>query len=285
MAYSKTNWQDLPTTTTPINATRLNNIETGIENNDKRLNGTSPAGEMIVDSIKSKNILNSNELINGTVSATDGSYTTSDIVVVSNYIKVKANTTYIMKLNNVNDSQFMLRAVLYKSNRTYNSTLTTNVQVTQYSFTPSIDGYVRLCFGKGNWDNLTPSNISVANPQLEEGSTATTYSPYQEIEAPNYNYNSWLRNTTYLLNSGYVGVHIYGKLCLINFNFQIANNVPNNSDLLNNLPICRIERMMGIVGYGDGRVQRVYVSGTSLYNDGAITTGGWANGCIIYPIN
>lgn len=34
MSYTKTNWQDLPNTTTPINATRLNNIENGIANAD-----------------------------------------------------------------------------------------------------------------------------------------------------------------------------------------------------------------------------------------------------------
>lgn len=31
MSYQKNNWQDLPSTATPINATRLNNMENGIE--------------------------------------------------------------------------------------------------------------------------------------------------------------------------------------------------------------------------------------------------------------
>lgn len=31
MAYSKTNWQDLPSTTTPLNATNLNKIENQLE--------------------------------------------------------------------------------------------------------------------------------------------------------------------------------------------------------------------------------------------------------------
>ena len=33
MSYTKTTWEDLPSTNTPINATRLNNIENGIKNN------------------------------------------------------------------------------------------------------------------------------------------------------------------------------------------------------------------------------------------------------------
>lgn len=34
MSYTKTNWQDLPNTTTPINATNLNKIETELETLD-----------------------------------------------------------------------------------------------------------------------------------------------------------------------------------------------------------------------------------------------------------
>lgn len=38
MAYTKTNWQDLPNTTTPINATNLNKMEQGIyDANDKNV--------------------------------------------------------------------------------------------------------------------------------------------------------------------------------------------------------------------------------------------------------
>lgn len=39
MSYTKTTWQDLPNTTTPITATRLNNMENGIKNNDTNIGG------------------------------------------------------------------------------------------------------------------------------------------------------------------------------------------------------------------------------------------------------
>lgn len=45
MAYTKTNWQDLPDTTTPINATNLNHMETGIKDNDDKLLGNAKAGD------------------------------------------------------------------------------------------------------------------------------------------------------------------------------------------------------------------------------------------------
>lgn len=32
MSYTPTNWENLPSTNTPINATNLNNIETGLDN-------------------------------------------------------------------------------------------------------------------------------------------------------------------------------------------------------------------------------------------------------------
>lgn len=38
MAYSKTNWQDSPSTATPITASRLNNMENGIYDIDTKLN-------------------------------------------------------------------------------------------------------------------------------------------------------------------------------------------------------------------------------------------------------
>lgn len=37
MAYNRTTWNDLPNTTTPITATRLNNMETGISANDNNI--------------------------------------------------------------------------------------------------------------------------------------------------------------------------------------------------------------------------------------------------------
>lgn len=37
MSYNPTNWQNLPDTTTPVIAQKLNNIEDGIKTNDNRI--------------------------------------------------------------------------------------------------------------------------------------------------------------------------------------------------------------------------------------------------------
>lgn len=41
MAYTKTVWEDLPSTNTPINATNLNNIESGVYTNDTNIGDLS----------------------------------------------------------------------------------------------------------------------------------------------------------------------------------------------------------------------------------------------------
>lgn len=53
MAYVKTEWQDGVSGNTPINATNLNNIENGIENNDTRLNSLEPT----VSNLNNKRII------------------------------------------------------------------------------------------------------------------------------------------------------------------------------------------------------------------------------------
>lgn len=51
MAYTKTNWQALPSTTTPINPTNLNNIENGIKTNDDKLLGNTAMGDILPASV------------------------------------------------------------------------------------------------------------------------------------------------------------------------------------------------------------------------------------------
>lgn len=63
MAYIKTVWQDSPSTSTPLNAENLNNIEDGIEDVDTRVTAIENAG--IVESFNSRT---------GAVTPTNGDY-------------------------------------------------------------------------------------------------------------------------------------------------------------------------------------------------------------------
>lgn len=76
MAYIKTVWQDSPSTSTPINAENLNNIEEGIEDLDTRLTGVEEAG--IVESFNGRT---------GTVTPTDGDYSAEQITYDNTTVK------------------------------------------------------------------------------------------------------------------------------------------------------------------------------------------------------
>ena len=226
MAYSKTNWQDLPSTNTPITATRLNNIESGIEINDKTLNGGIMAGDVVVESIRGKNLLDLKTLVNGSVSASDGTYSYYNYSIVSEYIKVQANTTYTIKLNNITSNQFIFRVCLYTTSKVFNTSIMSGTKYTEYSFTPTIDGYVRICFGRGtgsNYNNLTPIYIVETNPQLEIGSSATEYMPYKKLDATNINIQT-ISNT-----SGDTGIRIYFTHQLQQF-FIFGKSYKNSQD-------------------------------------------------------
>ena len=168
-------FKDLPDTTTPITAPRMNAL----------LDGEEPLGNIVVDSIETTNLLNPNTLINGTVSASDGSYSNVNYVVVSDYIPVEANKSYTIKLNNITNSQFLFRIVLYTTGKVYSSTLHTGSEVTEKTVTPSIDGYVRICFGLNGYQLLSPTSIAQANPQFEQSSSATAYKPFIEFGVDN----------------------------------------------------------------------------------------------------
>ena len=96
---------------------------------------------------------------------------------------------------------------------------------------------------------------------------------------------SIVKNTTYVTNSGYLNCYSYGKLCVVSFNINIASNTPNNTQLISGLPSCIANRVTFSAGLGNGTSLRFYVDNDKIYNDGAVSTGGWLDGCVVYPIN
>ena len=56
----KINFQNLPDTTTPVNNTNLNLLQDNVED---VFDGEEAAGNMVVDSIRSKNLFNENEIL------------------------------------------------------------------------------------------------------------------------------------------------------------------------------------------------------------------------------
>lgn len=179
MAYTRVNWQDLPSTTTPINATNLNKMDSALKEHDEKLLGNASMGNVVVDSIRTKNIFDKNSLINGSINATTGAYTYQNYIVVSDYIWLSAGT-YTIKMNN-SSNIYLHTSCAYNSSKTYSSTLWGETTNTQRTFTLSADSYVRISFRNTSYSAITPSDVGNTNIQLEKGSTATSYSPYQNL--------------------------------------------------------------------------------------------------------
>ena len=148
-------------------------------------------GDVVVDSIRSKNMLDERTLINGSVSNTGISASTTR-VCTSEFIKVKPSTTYTVSfsttanINNMNVSEFTSDSFPRNTETGW---------VSNFTFTTgSTTKFVLLAFRNSGDATITPSNMS--NVQLEENSTATTYAPFQDLA------NKEVKSFTYTLSNG-----------------------------------------------------------------------------------
>lgn len=171
-------FKDLPDTSTPLTASRLNGL----------LDGEEAMGNLVVESIRSKNMFDSSSLINGVITA-NGITTSTTRLCNQSFIKVKPNTTYTVSfdtdnnINNINISYFTSNYFPRSSESGW---------LTNFTFTTGNNiNYILLSFRNSNDITITTTNIS--NIQLEEGS-ATTYSPYQKLD--NNEYILWSGDTT-----------------------------------------------------------------------------------------
>lgn len=166
----KINFQNLPSTATPINATNLNAIQSNVED---VFDGSEPMGNIVVDSIRSKNMFNKSAIqINKYIPDNSTSETLADgyapdNVRTTNWIKCKPNTTYTIS-GNVNRKKFQFK------NASNVITFQSYGDSTANFTTLSDSVYFRIYFYKG--DNPVFDDV-----QIEEGSTATDYAPYQGL--------------------------------------------------------------------------------------------------------
>ena len=241
MAYTKTNWQDLPNQTTPINATNLNHIETGIEDNDKRLNGNSIAGDMVVNSIKTKNLFNVDDRVNGYVIASNGAINATANFCYSEYIKVKPSTQYTISLSNWFSGDAM-RIAEYTSTKTFINRPITDGSAPWTFTTPSNCEYIRLSYQYLYGGDLINTNI-----QLEEGSNATTYTPFQNLAPYSNNYSI----EDVIVGKWINGKNIYRKVVHV-------NALPNNTSSTYNLNLTNVDSVIKIYGMARGSSGNVF---------------------------
>ena len=183
MAYVKKDWHDLPLTDTPVTADDLDRIENGIEENDKRLNGTKSIQNTIyVNDIKCKNLFNSG-IEQGAITGS-AFEPNSTRIRTNNFIKVEPGKTYIVSFSSSSALNYDIHYFTTNSFPRSSETDWTNNAFT----IPSGINYILITFKKSAGGDITPSEIS--NVQLELGSEATPYTPYKGFDNNEIG-NSW----------------------------------------------------------------------------------------------
>ena len=180
----KINFQNLPSTTTPINATNLNAIQTNVEN---VFNGSETMGNIVVGSIRTKNMFNSDSpsaMQSGMTWIGNGKshYLTSNITFgggIRWYFEAKAGEQYTFSYKQRNSTNVYLY-IRELATPDWGGTTLKNIvndgTGTSYSFTIQNDCYLGIAFQNGE----VISNVLIEELQLERGLIKTNYSLYDD---------------------------------------------------------------------------------------------------------
>ena len=194
------------------------------------INNKNKLGNVVVDSIKTKNMYNSANDKFGYVLASNGSESSSHGYLISGYIEVKPNTYYTISWVN-SGGENLMRVGYYNSSKTF---IDRPTGTSPYTFTtPNNCYFIRISYQCIGNNQNTNSQV-----QVEEGSTATTYSSYQNLDANAY--VLWSNNS---LTSDFAGQQI------------------NLSDSLNNYVYYEILFLMSkheTIGVSTGKVNSAY---------------------------
>lgn len=180
---SKEFFKNLPDTSTPLNASRLNGL----------LNGDEAMGTIMVEGIKSKNLfdihfpynitkfnvindgmLNDRILMN---SAGDwASYTLNNVPIIAN-----KELTFSCDVYNTGDVTTAITIFDANENELIYQTLERPNEKYSICFTSSTDT-IRIVFHPNFTSNYETNYVEFINPQIELGSTATEYVPYNNFD-------------------------------------------------------------------------------------------------------
>lgn len=157
---NKINFENLPSTSTPVNADNLNDMQENIEKSVTYIGSTQPATNEKIWIKKGKNLIN--KIINGyELYSADGSIGKNADWCVTDYIEVVAESNYVVSGLSSQNKYW------YDENYNFIGRVTTNP-----SQAPNNAKYVRL--------NSLIAGCS--NPILIQGSQIGTYEPYIEKE-------------------------------------------------------------------------------------------------------
>lgn len=182
----KINFQNLPSTETPINDTNLNLLQDNIED---VFDGTTPMGSIVVDSVESKNLLNTDNPEISTSGITwTGSGATHNLTTtiafgggVHWFIPVKEGEKYTFSYKQRNNTNVYLYIAERSQPKWDNTNVLRNIvndgTNTSYSFTIQNDGWLSMSFQS----SVSVSNVLIEEIQLEKGEIQTQFSEYQGL--------------------------------------------------------------------------------------------------------
>ena len=132
-----------------------------------RFDGTKSMGDVVVDSIRSKNLFNKYNVIGAYLDANGNTHSNTDHSV-SDYIDI-SGIDYLTLSGNEGTG---IVNCFYNSSKTVIGSVTITNQSTKTMEVPSNSKFIRV----------TVKNTALDNYQLEKGSTATEYRPYQNLD-------------------------------------------------------------------------------------------------------
>ena len=234
---TKITFKDLPDTSTPLNANNLNTLQDNVEaaiptlDNSASTSSTngvenqaitnyvndSISGDLIVDSIRTKNLFDKNTISLGDITGNSPTIRLSSrqsIWLEAGTYTFSCNLTSPLRwsMNVQNTATPPLSSYvtyIYDSGWLAYST-------TSHTFTLATAGWFCLMLSKENNATLTPDEVKGFNYQLEVGNTATTYKPYQNL---NNEYNLFMDREVIVGN--FLGKPLYRKV----YSFTTTNNM------------------------------------------------------------
>lgn len=157
-----------------VNATDMNEIKA---KHNGVMNGSIPMGNVVVDSIRSKNMLSRDNIRYGIYNVGQGAYVYgTNACCTANRIEIDNTKDYVLSTSNTQTTSSFY-VMFYNANGTYLGNISAtfsagSLRLGTYS-NYSNAKYVNFRF------DIEPNNL--INPMFEEGTTKTTYTPYQNL--------------------------------------------------------------------------------------------------------
>lgn len=199
-----------------VKADDMNEIKTCVNNNDDMLTGGAVAGNMVVDSIRTKNMFDIKSMYGATTGGANTDISTSNNVqitsitnssisfttsanwngVACDFIEVKPSNDYILSFqSSAAANQMFVKICLYDSSKTFIQDVYATGNLNFTITTTSATKYITVIIEK---IDSSSSAITLSNIQLEEGSTVTSYNEYQNLnpdisglDNTNFSTNTW----------------------------------------------------------------------------------------------